>query len=249
MNQGRYSRQILLREIGADGQRKIGESKAVVVGCGALGTHASSMLVRAGVGRMTVVDPDKVDITNLHRQTLFGEDAVGRSKAEEAQALLKCVNSEVEITGIDTRVTAENAEEIIADADVVVDATDNMTARFVVNDACIKLGTPWIYGGAVGTSGMVFAVGPDGPCLRCIFPKLPPEGSLPTCDTIGIMNSLPSVVASLEVTEALKIILGRDPTPELMVIDIWSGDFQKIRIRKKDDCITCVKRDFYNYEE
>ena len=243
----RYSRQILLREIGADGQKKISESKVVVVGCGALGTHASSMLVRAGVGETVVVDPDRVDITNLHRQTLFGEGAVGRPKAEVAQEMLRSINSEVGITGIVTKVTEDNVEDIIAGADAVVDGTDNMTARFIVNDACIKLQTPWVYGGAVGTSGMAFAVMPDGPCLRCIFPRLPPEGSLPTCDTMGIANSLPSVVASLEVTEALKMLVGQDPIPELMVIDVWSGDFQRIRVRKNEDCITCVRKDFYRY--
>ena len=243
----RYSRQILLREIGPDGQKKIGESKVVVVGCGALGTHASSMLVRAGVGETTVVDPDRVDITNLHRQTLFGEDAVGNPKAETAQGMLRSINSEVGIKGIVARVTEDNVEDIIAGADAVIDGTDNMTARFIVNDACVKLRIPWVYGGAVGTSGMVFAVMPDGPCLRCIFPRLPPEGSLPTCDTMGIANSLPSVVASLEVTEALKMLTGQSPIPELMVIDVWSGDFQRIRVRRNEDCITCVRKDFYNY--
>ena len=148
----RYSRQILLREIGSDGQKKIGESKVVVVGCGALGTHASSMLVRAGVGETIVVDPDRVDITNLHRQTLFGEDAVGKPKAETAQGMLRSINSEVGIKGIVARVTEDNVEDIIAGADAVIDGTDNMTARFIVNDACVKLMIPWVYGGAVGTS-------------------------------------------------------------------------------------------------
>ena len=248
MRQDRYSRQILLKEIGAEGQRMIGESKAVVVGCGALGTHASSLLVRAGVGKMVVIDPDKVDVTNLHRQALFGENAVGRPKAEMAQEALRSINSEVQVTGIVARVTAENVEEVIASADVVVDGTDNMTARFIVNDACVKLRTPWVYGGAVGTSGMVFAVTPDGPCLRCVFPGIPPEGSLPTCDTVGIVNSLPSVVASIEVTEAMKMLLGLNPTPELMAIDVWSGDFEKIRVMTNENCITCVQKDFYRFD-
>ncbi|UCE80760.1 MAG: HesA/MoeB/ThiF family protein [Methanobacteriota archaeon] len=248
MNEDRYSRQTLLKEIGSEGQKKISKGKAVVVGCGALGTHASSLLVRAGVGETVIVDSDTVDITNLHRQTLFGERAIGKNKAEVAERLLREINSEVEVKGIITRVTTENAEEIIAGSSVVVDATDNMDARFIVNDACVKLRIPWIYGGAVATSGMVFSILPDGPCLRCIFPKLPPKRSLPTCDDVGIVNSLPSIVASLEVTEAFKVLIGEDPTPELMVVDAWSGDVQKIRVTRNPDCVSCGKHDFYNYD-
>ena len=249
MNEDRYSRQVLLKEIGPEGQRRIGAGKAVVVGCGALGTHTSSLLVRAGVGRLTVVDHDTVHISNLHRQTLFGENSVGKFKAEVAERLLSEINSETEIVGVVEKLTTENAEGIIEGADVVVDATDNMLARFVLNDACVKLGTAWIYGGAVATSGMVLAINPEGPCLRCLFPKLPPKDSLPTCDTIGIVNALPSVVASFEVIEAIKILMGKEPTPELMVIDVWSEELQKIRVRRNPDCVSCGRREFYRYDE
>jgi len=244
LTEDRYSRQILLREIGLEGQKKIGDSTTVVVGCGALGTHAASLLVRAGVGRTVVVDPDNIEISNLHRQTLFCETDVGERKAEAAKRRLREINSEVEVEGLVDRIIPENAERILKEANVVVDATDNMDARFVVNDACVKLGIPWVYGGAVGTAGMVFVTTSDGPCLRCIFPKLPPKGELPTCDTVGIVNSLPSIIASMEVTEALKIILGEKPISELMVVEVWSGDIQKIRVRKNPECTTCAKRQY-----
>lgn len=248
MNQDRYSRQVLLPEIGVDGQKKLSGSRAVVVGCGALGTHASSLLVRAGVGKVTILDKDTVDVTNLQRQTLFGEDAVGEPKAAVAERQLRLVNSQIEIEGLVVDVTSENAERLVSDSDVVVDATDNMRTRFILNDACVKLGIPWIYGGAVGTAGMILSIRPEGPCLRCVFPKLPPREATPTCDEVGIINTLPSVVASIEVTEAIKVLLGERSTPELMVVDVWSGDLQKVRIKKNDDCVTCVRREFYKMD-
>ena len=248
MNQERYSRQELLKEIGAEGQRKLSEGKVSVVGCGALGTHASSLLARAGVGEIVILDRDVVDITNLQRQTLFGEDSIGQPKANVAESILRSVNSEISVQGIVADVNQENVEELLAGSDVVVDATDNMRARFTVNDACVKLGIPWIYGGAVGTAGMVLAVRPEGPCLRCVFPKLPPREATPTCDEVGIINTLPGVVASVEVTEAMKVLLGMRTTEELMIVDVWSEELEKIRVVKNKDCISCVRREFYSPE-
>lgn len=248
MNDDRYSRQTLLKEIGLEGQRRIGESTVVVVGCGALGTHAASLLVRAGIGRILIVDPDTIDVSNLQRQTLFCEEDVGKAKAEVAKRRLTKINSKVSIDGVVDKITVDNVERMLGGATVVIDATDNMEARFVINDACVKLGIPWVYGGAVATAGMVFVTVPDGPCLRCVFSKLPTEGSLPTCDTVGIVNSLPSIIASLEVIEALKIILGEELAPELKVIEAWSGDIQKIGVRKNPECVTCGLHDHYNYD-
>jgi adenylyltransferase/sulfurtransferase len=126
----------------------------------------------------------------------------------------------------------------------VIDATDNLETRFLVNDACVKHGVPWVYGGAVGVSGMVLVVTPDGPCLRCVFPKMPEPGQLPTCNTVGIDNTLPSVVSSVQVTEAFKIIMGKEHTPELMVIDVWSHDIDKVKVKKDPGCACCGKRAF-----
>lgn len=239
MNEDRYSRQVLLPEIGPQGQERLAKARAVVIGCGALGTHTLSFLVRAGVGSVTVVDRDVVELTNLQRQTLFQEDDVGRPKAEAAEERLRKVNSDVSVKGVVVDVTLANVEKLIGNATVVIDATDNMETRYLVNDACVKLGIPWIYGGAVGVSGMVMVVAKDGPCLRCVFPNPPLPGELPTCNTVGIVNTLPSMVASMQVTEALKLMMGKEHTHELMVLDAWNQDIQKIKVAKDPACAAC----------
>jgi len=244
LKENRYSRQTLLPEIGPDGQRKLARSRAVVIGAGALGTNALSFLVRAGVGQVAVVDRDIVDLSNLQRQALFEEGDVGRPKAKVAEERLRRVNSEVDVKGMVVDLSHANVEGLVRGASVVIDATDNMDTRFLVNDACVKHGIPWVYAGAVGVTGMVMPVVPDGPCLRCVFPNLPKPGQLPTCDTVGIINTLPSAVAALEVTEAFKIMQGKEPTKELMVLDVWQGDLQRIRVKKNPECGTCGKRDF-----
>lgn len=237
--ESRYSRQELLPEIGPHGQEMLAKARVIVIGCGALGTHSLSLLVRAGVGEVTVIDRDSIELTNLQRQTLFLEEDVGRPKAEVAERRLRTVNSEVVIRGIVGEVLSDNIEDLIEGATVVVDATDNMETRYVVNDACARLGVPWVYGGAVGVSGMALAITENGPCLRCVFPNPPQPGMLPTCNTVGIINTLPSIVASVQVTEALKIIMGRKPTQELMVMDVWNQDIQKIRVEKDPGCPSC----------
>jgi adenylyltransferase/sulfurtransferase len=244
LKESRYSRQILLPEIGREGQKKLGRSKAVVIGCGALGTNALSFLVRAGVGQVVVVDRDIVDLSNLQRQALFEEGDVGRPKAKVAEERLKKANSEVSVKGIVADLSHANTEGMVKGASVVLDATDNMDTRFLVNDACVKHGIPWVYAGAVGVTGMVMPVVPGGPCLRCVFPNLPQPGQLPTCDTVGIINTLPSAIASLEVTEAFKIMQGKEPAKELTVLDVWQGDLQRIKVKRNPQCETCGKRDF-----
>src|SRR5512136_2837315 len=244
VKENRYSRQILLPEIGPQGQKKLQRSKAVVIGCGALGTNALSFLVRAGVGQVVVVDRDIVEESNLQRQTLFSESDVGRPKAKAAEEHLQEVNSEIAVTGMVADITYANIPNIVRGATVVLDATDNMDTRFLVNDACVKLGIPWIYAGAVGVTGMVMPIVPGGPCLRCVFPSLPQPGQLPTCDTVGIINTLPSMVAALEATEAFKIMEGKAPTKELMFLDVWQSDLQKITVRRNPQCQACGKHDF-----
>ncbi|MBN1678383.1 MAG: ThiF family adenylyltransferase [Candidatus Thermoplasmatota archaeon] len=244
LKENRYSRQILLPEIGPEGQRKLARSKAVVIGCGALGTNALSFLVRAGVGQVKIVDRDIVDLSNLQRQALFEEADVGRPKAKVAEERLGRINSEIKIKGLVADLTHANIEGVIKWANVVLDATDNMDTRFLVNDACVKHGIPWVYAGAVGVTGMVMPVIPGGPCLRCVFPNLPRPGQLPTCDTAGIVNTLPGAIASLEVTEAFKIMQGKEPIEELMVLDVWHGDLQRIKVRRNPGCGTCGRRDF-----
>jgi len=240
----RYSRQTLLPEIGPNGQKKLSNSRAVVIGCGALGTYALGFLARAGVGQVVVVDRDVIDLSNLQRQSLFEEGDVGRPKAKVAEERLRRINSDIEIWGVVADVNYSNIQKFIRGASVVLDATDNMETRFLINDACVKNRIPWIYAGAVGVTGMVMGILPDGPCLRCVFPELPQPGQLPTCDTVGIINTLPSAVASIETTEAFKIMLGKERMKELYVLDIWAGDLQKIKVRKDPRCETCGKGNF-----
>jgi len=216
----------------------------VVIGCGALGTYALSFLVRAGVGQVVVIDRDVIDISNLQRQTLFNEADVGRPKAKVAEERLRQVNSEIEIWGVVADVNYTNIQKFVRGASVVLDATDNMETRFLINDACVKGRIPWVYAGAVGVTGMVMAIVPKGPCLRCVFPQLPQPGELPTCDTVGIINTLPSAVASIETTEALKMMLGKEHSKGLFVLDIWQGELQRIKVKKDPHCETCGKRSF-----
>ena len=244
MTENRYSRQVLLPEIGPSGQKALGRSCAVVIGCGALGTYALSFLVRAGVGEVRVVDRDIVEESNLQRQALFSEGDIGRAKAKVAEERLREVNSEIEIRGEVADLDHTNVQRIIRGATVVLDATDNMDTRFLVNDACVKSGTPWVYAGAVGTTGMVMPIVKEGPCLRCVFPSPPQPGELPTCDTVGIINTLPAVVASLEVTEAFKIMERKEPIRELMFIDVWLGEIQRVKVKKNPECECCGKRNF-----
>jgi len=244
VTEDRYSRQTLLPEIGIEGQKRLGLARAVVIGCGALGTHSLSLLARAGVGHIRVVDRDVVDITNLQRQTLFDEGDVGRPKAVVAEERLGRINSSIEVVGVVKDVNPGTIETLVKDATVVIDATDNMDTRFLINDFCVKHGIPWIYGGAVGVDGMVLVVTREGPCLRCVFRSVPPPGELPTCDTVGIANTLPSTVASVQVTEAYKIMMGSVPSRELIVLDIWTHDLQKIKVLKNPDCPCCGQRKF-----
>lgn len=245
MKENRYSRQVLLPEIGTAGQKAFGKSCAVVIGCGALGTHVLSFLVRAGVGKVKVVDRDIVEESNLQRQTLFSEEDLGRAKAKVAEDHLRSVNSSILVKGDIVDLSYANIQNVIREATIVLDATDNMDTRFLVNDACVKLGIPWIYAGAVGVTGMVMPIVPGGPCLRCVFPSPPGPGELPTCDTVGIVNTLPAMVASLEATEAFKIMQGKEPIKDLMFVDIWLGDLQRIKVKKNPDCECCGKG---NYE-
>lgn len=237
--ESRYSRQTILPEIGPRGQEQLAQARAVVIGCGALGTHSLSFLVRAGVGSVTVIDRDVVELSNLQRQTLFEETDVGRPKAEAAQERLKRVNSDVSVNGIVAEVAEVSVQEFIDGATIVIDATDNMETRYIVNDACVRSGTPWVYGGAVGVSGMVMVVTGDGPCLRCVFPRPPKPGVLPTCDTAGILNTLPSMVAGVQVTEAFKLITGKEHARELMVLDVWNQEIQRVKVVKDPKCPAC----------
>ncbi|MFX1297232.1 MAG: ThiF family adenylyltransferase [Promethearchaeota archaeon] len=241
----RYSRQILLKNIRKKGQKKLANSTAAIIGCGALGTTIANNLVRAGIGYIQVVDRDIVELNNLQRQNLFDEDDIGSSKAWVIAEKLRKINSEINIESIVEDVNYRNIENIIKNMNVVLDGTDNMLVRFLINDACVKHDIPWIYGGAIKTSGMTMNIIPHKtPCFRCVIQDLPGAGSLPTCDTVGVLNSIPGIIGSIQSTEALKILLGKDINKGLLTYDVWSHNFNNIRIKKRDDCECCDKHNF-----
>ena len=246
----RYSRQILFPEIGAAGQEKLLNSHVAIVGCGALGASHAEMLSRAGVGHLKIVDRDFVEFTNLQRQTLFKEsDAADRlPKAVAAKMRIAEINSETEVEAIVADVNRSNVEQMIADGDVILDGTDNFQVRYLLNDACVKLGKTWIYGAAVSSYGTTMTIVPgETPCLRCIFEEIPDAGSSPTCDTAGVIMPIIASISSVQVSEAIKLIVGhRDALHgSLMQIDVWQSDWRKVRLTAPNpDCRTCGLRIF-----
>src|SRR3954463_446827 len=207
----RYSRQILFREIGREGQAKLLASRVLVVGCGALGASHAEMLSRAGVGRLRIVDRDFVEFTNLQRQTLFKEaDAAERlPKAIAAKKRIAEINSEIEVEAIIADVNNSNVESLIDGCDLVLDGTDNFQVRYLLNDACVKHEVKWIYGAAVSSYGTTMTIIPgETPCLRCIFDEMPEPGSAPTCDTAGVIMPIIATVSATQVAETLKILVG-----------------------------------------
>ncbi len=241
----RYSRQILLSEIGREGQESLLSSTVAIIGCGALGTVIASSLVRAGVGRVKIVDRDYIELNNLQRQILFDEEDIARElpKAVAAAERLRKVNSQVEIEPIVADVNPGNVEEIIGDVDLVLDGTDNFETRFLVNDACVKHSIPWVYGAVIVTYGMTMVIIPHRtPCFRCFLAEMPAPGSTPTCDMAGVLGPAVNIVASLEVTEALKLLIGKEEAlhGQLIYVDAWTGTLERLELEKRDDlCPAC----------
>jgi len=239
----RYSRQIIMGRIGQSGQEKLLRSRALVVGCGALGTVIANNLVRAGIGYMRIVDRDYVELDNLQRQMLFDEDDVekGMPKAVAAVDKLHRINSSVEIEAEVKDVNRKNIEELIKDVDIVLDATDNFETRLLINDACFKHNIPWIYGAAVSSYGMTMNIIPKvTACFRCMVSSMPAPGSLDTCDTVGVLNATTSLIASLQSNEAIKVLLGdKDSNRELLAIDLANNSFDRIAVEKREDCPLC----------
>lgn len=246
----RYSRQILFTEIGKEGQKRLSNARVLLVGCGALGASHAEMLGRAGVGFLRIVDRDFVEFSNLQRQTLYSEyDAKERMpKAVAAKNRLAEINSEIEIDAIVADVNISNIESFIEDVDLVLDGTDNFQVRYLVNDACVKLGKTWIYGAAVSSYGTSMTIIPGvTPCLRCIFEEMPSAGSSPTCDTAGVIQPIISTISSIQVSEAIKILVGKTDKlhRSLVQVDMWENDWRKIKLSEPNvDCITCRKRNF-----
>ncbi|MBL7065695.1 MAG: ThiF family adenylyltransferase [Anaerolineae bacterium] len=241
----RYSRQILLPEIGTAGQERLLASSVAVVGCGALGTVISSTLVRAGVGRVRIIDRDYIELNNLQRQILFDEEDIARGlpKAIAAAEKLKKVNSQVKVEPVVADVNPDNVERLIGDVDLILDGTDNFETRLLINDACVKHTIPWIYGAVISTYGMTMSIIPhQTPCFRCFLPEMPLPGSTPTCDTVGVLGAAVGVIASLEVAQALKFLTHPEEPlqSKLIYLDVWTGTWEEMQMRKnKTACPTC----------
>lgn len=246
MTATRYQRQELFAPLGAEGQARLRAASAIVIGCGALGTHLAELMARAGVGRLRLVDRDIVELTNLHRQVLFTEAdaAEGRPKAEAAASRLAAINTEV---ALDPRVadfTPRNALELLSGVDVILDGTDNVETRYLINDAAVSTNRPWVYGGAVGSTAAATVFAPGGPCLRCLWGDPPPPGSLPTCDTAGVLPSAPTVAAALQAAAAVRCLARGEWEPALVEIDVWDFQVARLKTRRRDDCPTCAGRRF-----
>jgi molybdopterin-synthase adenylyltransferase len=237
----RYSRQIMLEEIGFIGMEKIRKAKICVVGVGGIGNPVVTQLAAMGIGKIKIVDRDVIEISNLHRQHIFTESDVGRVKVEAARDRLEQINPSVEIEALPISVTKFTAEKIIEDYDIVVDALDSIDARYALNDACIKLNIPLIYAGALGMLGSVCTIMPNkSACLRCMFPALA-EDDMPTCSTEGVHPSVLYLVAGIQVSEVVKIITGEKPSlvNRLMYIDLNELTFDKVQMSRYDQCPSC----------
>ncbi len=252
MNIDKYSRQILFPAIGKEGQEKLLASKAVIVGCGALGTAQANALVRAGVGKVRIVDRDYVEESNLQRQLLFDESDAAQNlpKAVAAERRLKSINSGVEVEGVVSDIDSNNVQELVAGFQVILDGSDNFETRYLLNDVAIKLGIPWVYGGVVSSYATAMTILPERtPCLACVFPA-PPEGLHDTCDVVGVIAPAVAWTAAIQVTETLKILLGRENElhGSLLSFDIWKNSYHKVKPQIDPQCRACGAKNFIYLE-
>ena len=235
----RYSKQVIFPEIGEEGQRKLGQSRVVIIGCGALGTVSASILVRAGIGTVRIIDRDFIEYHNLQRQILFDEtDIVERlPKAVAAERHLKKVNSSINIEGVVADVNNTNIEKFVYGFDLIVDGLDNLETRYLLNDVSLKKNIPWIYGAAVSSVGMTMTIIPhQTPCLCCYSPY-PEAGPLLNCDTSGVISPAPVTVGALQSAEAIKVLTGSsDINRDLIYVDIWTGTFNRVKTHVRSDC-------------
>lgn len=248
----RYSRQILFEGLGEEGQRRICASSVAVVGVGALGSFHASILARAGVGVLRLIDRDFVEASNLQRQVLYDEEDARQllPKATAAERKLRRVNSQVKVEGIVADLNFTNADRLLSGVDLILDGSDNFEARLLINDFAVARGVPWVYGACVGSYGLSFAILPgDTPCLRCIFESAPPPGSTPTCDTAGVLGSIVAVISGVQTAEALKILSGRRErvNRQIVAADVWEGRLQTIELgpgARRADCPACGRHQF-----
>lgn len=264
----RYKRQTIFPELGEDGQCKLLDATAVIVGCGATGTALANLLARAGIGRLRIIDRDFIELSNLQRQTLFDEADIAANlpKAEAATRKLRSVNSAIEIEAIVADVNPGNVLHYLKDATIVLDGTDNFSTRYLLNDACVHLSKPWIYTGVIASYGMTATLIPDGAaetlptagdqtddqprpttgCLRCILGDMPAPGTTATCDTAGVIGPAVAMITALPAAEAIKLIVGRGTlNPGLIHMDLWTHEYERFPSAPRNpDCVTCGQHNF-----
>jgi len=252
----RYSRHLIMPEVGMEGQLKLKQAKVLCIGAGGLGSPLALYLAAAGVGKLGIVDFDVVDYTNLQRQVMHGTSNVGRSKLESARERLEDINPYIEVETYETRLTSQNALDILRDYDIVADGTDNFPTRYLVNDACVLLGKPNVYGSIFrfeGQASVFYA--PQGPCYRCLYPEPPPPGLVPSCAEGGVLGVLPGVVGCLQAMEAIKLIVGKGQPliGRLLLFDALGMKFRELKLRKNLDCPICGTHptitDLIDYEQ
>jgi len=238
----RYSRHLIMPEVGMDGQLKLKQAKVLCIGAGGLGSPLALYLAAAGVGKLGIVDFDVVDYTNLQRQVIHDTSDVGRPKLDSARDTIHDINPFVDVVGYETRLSSENALEIFKDYDIIADGTDNFPTRYLVNDACVLLGKPNVYGSIFrfeGQASVFYAK--EGPCYRCLYPEPPPPGLVPSCAEGGVLGVLPGIVGSMQALETIKLILGRGDSliGRLLLFDALSMRFRELKLRKNPGCVVC----------
>ncbi len=253
-NLERYIRQTIFRGVGLEGQRKLLAARALIVGCGALGTAIANLLARAGVGHITIIDRDFIELNNLQRQTLYDEADLKDNlpKAVAAANKLRLINSEITVVGLVEDLNYENVERLVKAADIVLDGTDNFETRYLLNDVCVKLNKPWIYSGVIAAYGTSSTIIPgDTPCFRCLVPDPPPPGTTPTCDTAGVVGPIVGMMGAFAAGEAMKILTGQGKLNRgLLSVDLWQMTFDRLPIEaRQPDCPCCAQRDFVFLDE
>ena len=247
IHEQRYARQQILPEIGEAGQQALSHASVLIMGLGALGSVQAQLLARAGIGHLILIDRDVLELNNLQRQMLYLEQDVADQmpKAVAARNRLQQINSEIQIEAKVIDCNPSNVESLVEPVDLVLDGSDNFEARYLINDVCTKLNKPWIYGGVIGTQGLCMPIVPRGPCLRCLFPDPPPIGSLPTCDTAGVLNTSVSVIASLQATWAYRLLVQDMPLATTLTnVEIWKNTFHQVDVVKDEHCPCCVNGDY-----
>ncbi len=249
----RYSRQVRFSPLGEQGQSRLLESRVAIVGCGALGTYHAAALARAGAGFLRIVDRDYVEWNNLQRQWLFEEADAEQAlpKAQAAAARIARINADVAVEPVVADLTSRNAEELLGEVDLILDGTDNFETRYLINDFAVQGGVPWIYGAAVGSYGLTMPVLPDRTaCLACVYPEAP-SGAQPTCETAGVLNTITSIIAGLQVSAALQILSGNESAVprKITTVDVWTGLIRQVaQPERQAGCLACGQRRFVHLE-